>query len=537
MPRRARAASPALAAEIGDGRSPEEVADGFIKIAVENMANAIKKISVQRGYDVTRYALNCFGGAGGQHACLVADALGMTTVLIHPFSSLLSAYGMGPRRHPRHAPAGDRGAARRRGWPRSARSAALGGRRERRGRAGQGVPRATSRSTCARTSATPAPTPRWWCRRPGSPGGGDARAPSRRSAFERPRKSRFGFIDERRSWWSKACRSRRSAAAQTVRRAGPAADAREPAPARRTRFFSRRRAGTTPPSSPRAARARPARARPRHRHRAAPDRRGRARLAGRDHGEEPPGAHARRAAQARKRAIGTAAPIRSCSRCSTTCSCRSPSRWACRCRTPPIRSTSRSGSTSPARCSTPTARWSPTRRTCRCISAPWTARSRPSSARTGPDRARRRLRASTRPTTAAPICPTSPWCTPVFDEAEPRDPVLGRLARPPRRRRRHRARLDVAARDHHRGGRRLYRQLQAGRPRPLPRAGALRPAHRRHIPGPQPAAERQRPQGADRRQREGRAGAAQDGGAVRPPTWCRPTCSTCRTTPPRACAA
>jgi 5-oxoprolinase (ATP-hydrolysing) len=84
-----------LAREIGDGRAPEDVADGFIKIAVENMANAIKKISVQRGYDVTRYALNCFGGAGGQHACLVADALGMTKVLIHPFSSLLSAYGMG----------------------------------------------------------------------------------------------------------------------------------------------------------------------------------------------------------------------------------------------------------------------------------------------------------------------------------------------------------------------------------------------------------------------------------------------------------
>ncbi|MBO0756286.1 MAG: hydantoinase B/oxoprolinase family protein, partial [Bradyrhizobiaceae bacterium] len=84
-----------LASEVGAERSCEEVADGFIKIAVENMANAIKKISVQRGYDVTRYALNCFGGAGGQHACLVADALGMTKVLIHPFSSLLSAYGMG----------------------------------------------------------------------------------------------------------------------------------------------------------------------------------------------------------------------------------------------------------------------------------------------------------------------------------------------------------------------------------------------------------------------------------------------------------
>ena len=85
----------ALATEIGDGRSPEAVAEGFVTIAVENMANAIKKISVQRGYDVTEYLLNCFGGAGGQHACLVADALGMESVLIHPFSGLLSAYGIG----------------------------------------------------------------------------------------------------------------------------------------------------------------------------------------------------------------------------------------------------------------------------------------------------------------------------------------------------------------------------------------------------------------------------------------------------------
>ncbi|NLH81186.1 MAG: 5-oxoprolinase [Phyllobacteriaceae bacterium] len=84
-----------LAERIGDGRSPEDVADGFIRIAVANMVEAIKKISVQRGYDVTRYALNCFGGAGGQHACLVADALGMTSILVHPLSGLLSAYGMG----------------------------------------------------------------------------------------------------------------------------------------------------------------------------------------------------------------------------------------------------------------------------------------------------------------------------------------------------------------------------------------------------------------------------------------------------------
>ncbi|MGY6633744.1 MAG: hydantoinase B/oxoprolinase family protein [Alkalilacustris sp.] len=78
-----------------EGKTPEEIAEGFVRIAVENMANAIKKISVQRGYDVTRYLLNSFGGAGGQHACLVADALGMTSVLVHPLSGLLSAYGIG----------------------------------------------------------------------------------------------------------------------------------------------------------------------------------------------------------------------------------------------------------------------------------------------------------------------------------------------------------------------------------------------------------------------------------------------------------
>ncbi|HEV2609507.1 MAG TPA: hydantoinase B/oxoprolinase family protein [Noviherbaspirillum sp.] len=79
----------------GSRRTPEEVAEGFIEIAVGNMANAIKFISVQRGHDVTEYALNTFGGAGGQHACLVADALGMTRVFAHPFAGVLSAYGMG----------------------------------------------------------------------------------------------------------------------------------------------------------------------------------------------------------------------------------------------------------------------------------------------------------------------------------------------------------------------------------------------------------------------------------------------------------
>ncbi|MEO7255414.1 MAG: hydantoinase/oxoprolinase family protein, partial [Casimicrobium sp.] len=81
--------------DTGQKKSPEEIAAGFLRIAVENMANAIKHISVQRGYDVTEYTLTCFGGAGGQHACMVADALGMQRVYIHPFAGVLSAYGMG----------------------------------------------------------------------------------------------------------------------------------------------------------------------------------------------------------------------------------------------------------------------------------------------------------------------------------------------------------------------------------------------------------------------------------------------------------
>jgi 5-oxoprolinase (ATP-hydrolysing) len=91
------AASLALCEEVGAraGMSAAAVAEGFVRIAVDNMANAIKQISIARGHDVTRYVLQCFGGAGGQHACLVADALGIGTVMIHPLAGVLSAYGMG----------------------------------------------------------------------------------------------------------------------------------------------------------------------------------------------------------------------------------------------------------------------------------------------------------------------------------------------------------------------------------------------------------------------------------------------------------
>ena len=84
-----------MAAQTGQVRAAEAIADGFLHIAVDNMAHAIKHISVERGYDVTEYTLCCFGGAGGQHACAVADALGMTRVFIHPLAGVLSAYGMG----------------------------------------------------------------------------------------------------------------------------------------------------------------------------------------------------------------------------------------------------------------------------------------------------------------------------------------------------------------------------------------------------------------------------------------------------------
>ncbi|HET7526253.1 MAG TPA: hydantoinase B/oxoprolinase family protein [Burkholderiaceae bacterium] len=89
----------AMAADVrrdtGRHVTPESLAAGFVQIAVQNMANAIKRISVARGYDVTQYTLQCFGGAGGQHACAVADTLGMTRVFVHPLAGVLSAYGMG----------------------------------------------------------------------------------------------------------------------------------------------------------------------------------------------------------------------------------------------------------------------------------------------------------------------------------------------------------------------------------------------------------------------------------------------------------
>lgn len=84
-----------IAAATGERRAIRDIAEGFLRVAVANMANAIKQVSVQKGHDLSGFTLQCFGGAGGQHACLVADELGMDTVFIHPFAGVLSAYGMG----------------------------------------------------------------------------------------------------------------------------------------------------------------------------------------------------------------------------------------------------------------------------------------------------------------------------------------------------------------------------------------------------------------------------------------------------------
>ncbi len=219
-----------LAKEVG-GKSPEEIADGFIKIAVENMANAIKKISVQRGYDVTRYALNCFGGAGGQHACLVADALGMTKVLIHPFSSLLSAYGMGladiraTREQAIEQPYGDKA------LKAIERTAARLGKDARNEVAGQGVPAGKIKVIVhahIRYAGTDTPL----VVKAGS-------LKTMKAAFEKAHKTRFGFIDRSKQLMVEAVSVEAvGGGAKFVEKPGKATRAKLPKPARRTSFFS-----------------------------------------------------------------------------------------------------------------------------------------------------------------------------------------------------------------------------------------------------------------------------------------------------------
>ena len=200
----------ALAAEVsaatGRPTAPEQLAEGFLQIAVTGMANAIKKISIARGYDVTAYTLQCFGGAGGQHACQVADALGMTTVFVHPLAGVLSAYGMGlaDRNAMRQAAIEERlddaGLASARTVAAALADAAAG---ELVGAGLRAREPAHRRPPC--TCATRAPTRRWRCRWASRP------PCSRRSRRPTASGSRSSCASGR--WWSRRCRWRPSAAA------------------------------------------------------------------------------------------------------------------------------------------------------------------------------------------------------------------------------------------------------------------------------------------------------------------------------------
>jgi 5-oxoprolinase (ATP-hydrolysing) len=219
-----------LAQQVG-GRKAEEVADGFIKIAVENMANAIKKISVQRGYDVTRYALNCFGGAGGQHACLVADALGMTRVFIHPYSSLLSAYGMGladiraTREQAIELPFGAKA------LKVVAKTGAALGKTTRAEVAGQGV-RPSKIKIYVRTHIRYAGTDTALVVASGS-------AAAIKRAFEKAHKARFGFIDRTKEMVVEAVSVEAvGGGTKFTEKAMKRSRAALPRPALRTKFFS-----------------------------------------------------------------------------------------------------------------------------------------------------------------------------------------------------------------------------------------------------------------------------------------------------------
>jgi 5-oxoprolinase (ATP-hydrolysing) len=242
-----QAAFAALAGQIGGERSAEAIADGFVRIAVENMANAIKKISVERGYDVTRYTLNCFGGAGGQHACLVADALGMTKVLIHPFSSLLSAYGMGladiraTRQQAIEEPFGKSALA---SIDEIGRRLGVAARRE---VVGQGIPEAdvtvllsahlryagtdTALAVAAGTLSAADPVL-----------GGTAQIATldaMKASFEAAHRARFGFVDQTKNLVVEAISVEAvGGGAKFVEPVLPSASGPLPAPARMTRFYS-----------------------------------------------------------------------------------------------------------------------------------------------------------------------------------------------------------------------------------------------------------------------------------------------------------
>ena len=498
-----RAAFDDLARQVG-GKSAEEIADGFIRIAVENMANAIKKISVQRGYDVTGYALNCFGGAGGQHACLVADALGMTTVLIHPFSSLLSAYGMG---------LADIRATRQQAIEEAFGAKSLGVLNKTARRlskevttevAGQGVP-ARAITVFVRAHIRYAGTDTALVVKAGS-------LATMKSGFEKAHKAQFGFIDRKKDLVIEAVSVEAvGGGARFKEKKSATTRAKLPSPARRTKFFS---AGewhnatvyTRDQLSPGHKVKGPAIIIEPHQT-VVVEPGWQAAITAKNHLVLTRIVRLRRTS-----AIGTKAdPIMlevfnnlfmsiaeqmGVALQNTAYSVNIKERLDFSC------AVFAHDGTLVANAPHMPVHLGSMDRSVETIIRDNKGRIKPGD-----------VYVINAPYNGGTHLPDITVCTPVFDDRKKSDPVLGRVTRPPCRCRRHLARLDVAQRRDDRGRRRAVRQLQAGRPRPLPREGALRRARRREIPGAQSVAERQRHEGADRRQREGRARAAQDGRA------------------------
>ena len=372
----------------GDRRGPEQVAAGFLEIAVQNMANAIKKVSVQRGYDITRYVLSTFGGAGGQHACAVADALGMTRVLIHPLAGVLAAYGLGladiiaMRETAVEAPLSAELLA---GLPAALAPLEAEARAE---LLAEGVPAdriRAERRAHLRYDGTDTPVP--------VPIGPLA---DMMSAFEQAYRRRFSFLMPDKTVVAEAVSvevigthesgGAGDASAHPGKMAEEQADSRAQPAGRagtgggkgaraesRVRMFTAgawaqaglfRRAGLRPGQAvdgPAIIAENLATTIVEPGWRAVVTERSDL-LLSRVTAHPPAAPAPRTAAPAPLTAAPSLppqprspGPIRSCWRSSTTCSCRSPSRWGSGCSPPPIRSTSRSGWTSPARSSTPTA--------------------------------------------------------------------------------------------------------------------------------------------------------------------------------------
>ena len=503
-----------MAKDVG-GKSPEEIADGFIKIAVENMANAIKKISVQRGYDVTRYALNCFGGAGGQHACLVADALGMTRVLIHPFSSLLSAYGMGladiraTREQAIEQPFGAKA------LKALERTAKRIGKEARDEVASQGVA-AGKIKVIVRAHIRYAGTDTPLVVNAGALAGKEIKGATltkMQRAFENAHKAQFGFIDRAKQLVIEAVSVEAvGGGAKFGEKAGRATRAALPKPTRRTQFFSGgkwHKAAVFTRDQLKAGHKIKGAAIVIEPHQTVVIEPGwQAELTRKDHL-----VLSRVKPLKRTHAIGTHAdPVMlevfnnlfmsiaeqmGVALQNTAYSVNIKERLDFSCAV-----FAHDGTLVANAPHMPVHLGSMDRAVETII--------RENKGKIAPGD----VYAINAPYNGGTHLPDITVCTPVFDDKKKSHPVLGRLARASRRCRRHLARLHVAQRDRHRAGRRAVRQFQTGRPRPLPREGADGGAHRRQLPGAQSGAERQRPEGADRRQRERRRRTAQDGDAV-----------------------